>query len=164
MSNFLKKVGAFFKTIAQIVTKSVPKELKDYSEKSLEITYGLKKFLEGYTGDIITSIIPGTWDDNLRKQMLQYINETLPYLILVNECKDKGDVGEMLKCWVDKLQAMPKHTRDAMLIKFAALLTRMQDNGQLKQSQYDYAVQAIYTADIKKGNFETKYASELKED
>ena len=156
-----KKISAIFQTILAAVTGSIPKELRDFSDKSLQVTYGIKKVLENPVADVITAIIPGDFDDKLRKQILVHINNTLPYLIIVSECKDKGDVNEMLKCWVEKLRQQPAHTRNALLIKFAALLTAAQDGNKLKQSLYDYAVQAEYTAVVKSANYESKHKDNI---
>lgn len=123
----------------------IPKKIKIAASRSLEITNRIKKALEHPVSDIITMIIPGDWDDNLKKVILQYLNQAIPYLKVVDNCKEK-DGEDMIICWIDELKKMPKETQDALLIKLASLLTAYQDGKKLKQSLYDYFTQHIYTA------------------
>ena len=159
--NIFKRIADFFVTLYHTLTQSVPDDVRKYAETSLEITYKLKQILQSPVADVLTAIIPSTIDDNAKKQMITYIDKVLPYLIIVDDCKNKGDVSAMIACWVQHLAKHPAHTRNALLIKFAALLTAMQHGEEYKQSLYDAAVQLEYTASIKKANYETKYADKI---
>lgn len=125
---------------------SIPKEIREYASQSLEITRNIKKFLESPVADIITAIIPGTWDDALKTQALKYLTEAIPYLTIVDECDESATPEEMIKCWVDKLGQYKPDVRNALLFQLATLLTdRFDSDEKIKQSFYSLAVQANYT-------------------
>lgn len=125
---------------------AIPKEIREYASQSLEVTVNIRNFLNSPVADIITAIIPGTWDDSLKVMAVKYLSEAIPYLTIVDECKDATDEESMIKCWVDKLAEYQPEVRDALLFKLATLLTAKFDNNEaLKQSFYALAVQAKYT-------------------
>ncbi len=65
----------------------VPKKIREYSSRSLEITSKIKNLLGGPLGDAVVNIIPGTWDDSVRTLLLGYLNEAIPYLQIVDTSK-----------------------------------------------------------------------------
>jgi hypothetical protein len=121
----------------------IPKKVKIYVSRSLEITTAIKNVLNNPVTDIITAIIPSTWDDEAVAFIRASIEKALPYLYIVDKC-DSDNLEDMLQCWVTELRKMPEHTQNAMLLKLASLLTAMQDKDALRQRLYDLYVQLQY--------------------
>lgn len=115
----------------------IPKRVRVLISNSLEVTTAIRKALNSPIAVAITDIIPGEWDNTLRDAILKAIEDTMPYLLIVDTCKQHETTEAMLQCWVTELRKHPKHVQDALLIKLAALLTAIQDNKQLRQNLYD---------------------------
>lgn len=124
----------------------IPESIRVIAAKSLQITTGIKAVLANPAADIITAIIPGTWDDTLKAQVLAAIEKALPYLQIVDACKHHTSTEDMLRCWVQEVSKLPKHAQNAMLAKLAALVMAQLHNNELKQALYDYYQQAYYSS------------------
>lgn len=138
--SFINRIFSWVKSLFA----SIPKEIREYASQSLEITTNIQKFLESPIADIVTGIIPGTWDDKLKDLAVKYLAEAIPCLTIVDECQS-DDPQEMIKCWVTKLGEYKPDVRNALLFKLATILTDKFDKDEtLKQSFYALAVQANY--------------------
>lgn len=122
----------------------IPKKVREFNSRSLTITTNIKKVLDNPAIDIVTTIIPGTWDDKAVSIFREYLAKALPYLHIVDVCKDHQELDDMLQCWVTELRKLPQHTQNAILHKLAALLTAYQDNESLRMRLYDLYVQMDY--------------------
>lgn len=123
----------------------IPAKVKEYASQSLAITTSIKNFLSSPVADVITALIPGAWDDKLKETVLKALEEVLPYLTIVDTCKDQPDVVSMLNCWITEVRKQPVQVQNALLHKLASLLTAKLDNQELKQNQYDYYIQLLYS-------------------
>lgn len=121
----------------------IPKKVKLYASRSLEITTTIKEMLNSPVTDIVTTIIPSEWDDHIVAALRGFIERSLPYLTIVDKC-ESDNLEDMLQCWVTELRKLPEHAQNAMLLKLASLLTAMQDNDALRQRFYDLYVQMQY--------------------
>lgn len=124
----------------------IPAKVREIASRSLHITTAIKTILDNPATDILTAIIPGTWDDKLKQIAVNALNEAIPYLQVVDKCKQHTEIGPMLQCWIEEVQQMPKHARNAMLHKLAALLTSIMDGSERKQNEYDYYIQMLYSS------------------
>lgn len=124
---------------------TIPNKIREYASKSLEVTTALKNMLNSPVLDIVTALIPGTWDDAIRSAMVAALEKSLPYLQVVDKCKDAATLEEMVLCWLTEVRKMPQHVQNALLMKLAALLTAILDNNDLRQSHYDYYLQLLYS-------------------
>lgn len=125
---------------------ALPSQIKVIASQSLQVTTALKLILDNPVADVVTTIIPGDWDEKLKASVLQAIEKALPYLQIVDTCKHHTDVNDMLKCWVVEVSKLPRHAQNAMLQKLASLLMAQMHNNELKQSLYDYYQQAYYSS------------------
>lgn len=115
----------------------IPKRIRVLIANSLEVTTAIRAKLDSTAAILITDLIPGDRDNELREGLIHAIDQSMPYLMVVDACKDKPTTEEMIQCWIEQLRTMPKHTQDALLIKLAALLTAIQDKKELRQNLYD---------------------------
>lgn len=122
----------------------IPAEIRKYAAHSLELTKNIQSALQSPAAGFITSLIPGDWDEELRKKILDGIAKVLPYLTVVDACKEETDPLAMVKCWVEQLSNWPPDAQKSMLMKLAQLLTAYQHGNELKQRLYDTYVQAVY--------------------
>lgn len=124
----------------------IPAKVKIIVSESLQVTTAIKNILNNPVADVITAIIPGDWDDKLKATVLEAIEKVLPELMAVDACKHHTELLPMLECWIDQVRAMPKHLQNATLAKLAALLAAIRDTRGLKQNEYDYYVQLLYSS------------------
>ena len=135
-------ISRVFNWVKSLFTQ-IPKEIRVYASQSLEITTRIRAILDNPIADIVTAIIPGDWDDKAKELALKYLNEVIPYLAIVDECKDDDPV-KVIHCWIEKLGQYKPEVQKALLFQLAALLTAKYDNDELKHSFYALAVQANY--------------------
>lgn len=145
----MSKLGDLIRTFRDKirgVLNLIPHHIREYAAHSLHVTTAIKSFLESPVADIITAIIPTDIDDKVRAQLLTAINKAMPYLMIVDTCKDETDTEKLVLCWVKQIKYLPKDVQNALLAKFAAKITALLDDNELRQSSYDYAIQLLYTA------------------
>lgn len=126
--------------------KIIPSRVREYASHSLHITTAIKSFLESPLVELGVAIIPTDLDDKARKILLDAANKALPYLTVVDVCKDEPTAEAKIQCWAIEIKKYPPHMQNALLAKFAALIVAIMDNNELRQSSYDYAIQTLYTA------------------
>lgn len=145
----MSKLGDLIRTFRDKirgVLNLIPHHIREYASHSLHVTTVIKKALESPVADIITAIIPTNIDDKVKESLLAAINKAMPYLMVVDICKDETDTEKLVMCWIQQIKFLPKDVQNALLAKFAAKITGLLDNNDLRQSSYDYAIQTLYTA------------------
>jgi hypothetical protein len=88
------------------VFKKLDQPLKDALHVGVFITDKLKTFAESETADILTAIIPGEWDDQLKNALRAFLPKILVELKLAENCANQSDPNEVLKCAIQTLQQM----------------------------------------------------------
>jgi hypothetical protein len=128
--------------------KSALKQFDQYVdahiELALQVTTALKKILSSPVTDIITAIIPGNLDDNIRTQLINALNKAIEALTIVDSCRQCTGLDDKLKCFVQQIQQRDPQLQDAILQKLASLLASGLDGQRLKQALYDLYTQAKY--------------------
>jgi hypothetical protein len=119
--------------------------IQDHVETALKVTPALKNFLASPAGDVLTAIIPTDIDSVIRSKILIALNEVIPALTIINDCKKSPHLDDKMRCFIQQFKTMDPDMRDAVLQKFAALLTRELHGCKLAQNVYDLFVQASYS-------------------
>lgn len=135
--NLLNSVGDFL--------KSLPKEIREFSDEALKVTTAIKNALESDTAITIVNMIPGDLDDKLRHMAVEGLKAAINALH-TDPCKDKTNPDEMLRCYIDQLKNGSKHVRDMNLSKLQSLLiayfngntsfTQMKEYDKIAQDSY----------------------------
>ena len=115
-------------------------------DTALQITTELRAILVSPVADILTAIIPGDIDNEIRQQLITALGKAIEALTIADNCKQYTEVDAMLNCFVQQLQQRDPEFRDAVLQKMASLLAATLDGQRLKQNLYDLYTQAKYTA------------------
>ena len=136
-SKFRAKIKSFLRKIEM--------EVFNHASIALSVTTGLKKFLTGTAGDILTVVIPGELDNLLKDKVVAALNYAIPLLDGFNDCSKEDSLERKLSCVVDFLKSKYPDAADALLMKLAALITNYLHGGKLQQHQYDVAAQIQYT-------------------
>ena len=124
----LEKLQQFASWLSDLFNK-IPAHIKEYAEAAIAITKQVQDGLNSGTAIIITELIPGEWDDNLRTEA----NSILTFLL------------EVLKAIDNIGSAENKVATDAIYAKMASALIGIQDKKELPENKYDLYMQSIYS-------------------
>jgi hypothetical protein len=127
------------------VFKVIPADIKIYVSQALQVTTLIKKLLDNPIAVIITEIIPGDWDNKIKEAVIHALDQSLPYLLIVDRCKEHKDLPLMIACWIGELRTLPKPVQDALLVKLASLIAAYLDKKELRTSHYDLYTQLLYS-------------------
>jgi len=90
---WLKNLTAWLKKFIH----NTDEQLKKYLPKGIELVEKVKTFIDSPTADVITLIIPGSWDDNLKNIARAFLPKMLLTLRNWNELAHITDENEKLK-------------------------------------------------------------------
>lgn len=121
---------------------SMPKRLIPFESAALKFTTELKAALSSTEAILITSIIPGDLDEEIRTKLISILGQVIPLLSVSQTC------GGDLDCWAKSLAALPTDVQDALLIKFAQKIVAYLDDNKLKQNKYDSYTQIHFSTTI----------------
>lgn len=135
--------------IRQFVNR-INKYLRDNIDKALTITSNIKAAIENPFVVLITDIIPGEWDENIRKIAIMVLEKALIALDIL-KIESQGKLTNESLQWILKdLEKLSPKMRDTIYFKLASLITAMLNGKKMSQSEYDLAVQSLYTLKYKK--------------
>lgn len=128
----------------QAIIKKVDAVVNKYSDSALEITSTLKTILGGPVGQIITGIIPGTWDDELRQKAVKALDIIVNNLSMAKDIAAEPDLNKKVQLFLKEIADQHPEYQEAMLFKIASLLTKYMHGELLSNSEYDLITQAKY--------------------
>lgn len=115
--------------------QSIPAELREYAAIALQVTGKIKAVIDSGVVVTIIELTPTDIDDNIREKLSQCLAILTQWLEV-----------ETLEQAIEAMKLMPKKLQNATLIKLASEITACLDNSELKENQYDIAVQAVYSS------------------
>lgn len=119
----------------------VTPEIQDSVNHALTITGKIRDAVNSKTAIVITDIIPGTWDNDLRKTLSDGADIAIQKLDIISTCIQKSTLEEKVQCLVDSLVNVSDKSLNAYLIKLASLLVAHVDDNAKKESFYDTITQ-----------------------
>jgi len=90
LKSFLSKIWAEVKSLFD----GIPAELKNAISIGVVITEGIKTFVDSPAADVLTVIIPGTLDDDLKTLLRAKLPEILTELKLADSCSGLTDPSQ----------------------------------------------------------------------
>ncbi len=128
------------------VYKKFDNAVKESVETSIAITANLKQLLNGNIVNVLTMVIPGTWDDEVINKAKQALEFAVDKLQLTNKCLEKPTLAEKIACFAFELKGQSPLMQQAVLHKLASLMASQLDGNRFSRSDYDSYVQGIYSA------------------
>jgi hypothetical protein len=113
----------------------------------LQITGAIRSALQSPIAVIITDLIPGQWDDNLRTLALKALDVAIGKLSVVSKCESCTTTQEKLECYIAELKTYMPDKQDADIFKLASLIIGDLHGNSLSRSMYDLFVQTKVVAD-----------------
>ena len=137
-----KSIGNFFGSIFQ----KVQHVAEEYAPKAIELVNNIKGFdtTNPEAADLITKIIPGTWDDDLKAKARVALPNVLKELGVANECAQITDINAFLKCVLDKINGLAPEIKGLYWHNIAILITNALSDGQATIPEITGIIQAVY--------------------
>ena len=150
-----KSIGHFFGNLF----KKVQHVAEEVAPKAIELVNNVKEFdtKNPLVGDVLTKLIPGTWDDNLKNKARAALPKILKDLGIANECAQISDINLFLKCVLDKINTLAPEIKGLYWHNIAILITNALADGEATIPEITGIIQAVYQ------EMENQKAGETKE-
>lgn len=145
---FIKKL---WNSIKALFVK-FPADLQNAVNTAVLITENLKKVIESPVVDILTAIIPGTLDDNVKIALRAAIPKILINLKLSQKLKEEDDKNQILLNAVTALNKIDGELKSAYLHNISVLIAQITADGKLTWSDGVCIVEWYYQNKFKKAN------------
>jgi len=145
LKSFLTKIWSQIKALFD----GIPSELKTAIHIGVEVTENIKTFVDSPAADILTAIIPGDIDDEVKGWLRAKLPTILTELKLADSCGQLTDPAEITKCAVSVLQGLDKNIQDAFLHSLSVLVAQVAADGKLTWSDGVYILQWYYEHEFK---------------
>jgi len=140
LKSFLSKIWHEIKNLFQ----SIPAELKTAIHVGVVITEGIKTFIDSPAADVLTSIIPGNLDDDLKTLLRTKLPEILTELKLSDSCSELTDPEKITVCAVKVLQGLNGDIKSAFLHSLSILIAQVAADGKLTWGDGVYILEWYY--------------------
>lgn len=158
MKKFFRKIVSFLKLL---FGDNLDKWVSEHVKPSIDLVQRIKKILEHPVAEILTVIIPGDWDEKLRKKMLENLTKALVVLGGVQAFAEADTLEQKLNKIMLLLQSLTPALQQAYLFKLASELSKAsggKDN--IKGHSVDLLTQLEYSKlkeGIKDKDLETEF-------
>lgn len=157
--NFLQKFVAWVKGFNLIKwfkgfvngDETEAEKLKEIVETSNDFVAKVLAWLKNPAGDILTAVIPGEWDDNLKKKATELLEKIAYNGAQFTGCVQLPTVGEQLACVYNKIiELNDEDEEDSFKHKLGVLATKVFANGKLDFGDAVIAAQFVFELVTKK--------------
>ena len=127
LQTFLSKIWNEIKNLFA----GIPAELKIAIHLGVTITENIKNFVDSPAADILTALIPGDIDDELKSLLRSKLPVILTELKLADSCSGLSDPIEITNCAVKVLQGLDTDIKSAFLHNLAIFIAETASDGKL---------------------------------
>ena len=130
LKTFISKIWAEIKALFD----GIPSELKTAINIGVVITENIKNFVDSPVVDVLTAIIPGDIDDQIKDWLRAKLPVILAQLKLADSCSGLTDPSEITKCAIVVLQGLDGDIKSAFLHNLSILIAEVAADGKLTWS------------------------------
>jgi len=145
LQSFLSKIWNQIKALFD----GIPADMKTAIHIGVEVTENVKTFIDSPAADILTAIIPGDIDDEVKNLLRAKLPTILTELKLADSCGQLTDPAEITKCAVRVLQSLDSDVKSAFLHNLSILVAQVAADGKLTWSDGVYILEWYYTHKFK---------------
>lgn len=145
LKSFLSKIWTEIKGLLD----GIPAELKVAIHVGVVVTEGLKTFVDSPMADILTAIIPGDIDDELKNILRARLPQILIELKLADNCAGLTDPSQITACATKVLQGLDGNISSAFLHSLSILIAQIASEGKLTWSDGVYILEWYYQNEYK---------------
>lgn len=145
LKSFITKLWAEIKSLFD----GIPAELKTAIHVGVVVTEGLKAFVDSPAADVLTAIIPGDIDDDLKNLLRAKLPQILTELKLADSCAGLTDPSQITKCAITVLQSLDGDINSAFLHSLSILIAQVASDSKLTWSDGVYILEWYYENEYK---------------
>jgi hypothetical protein len=145
LSSFLAKIWAEIKSLFE----GIPAELKTAIHIGVLVTENIKNFVDSPAADILTAIIPGDIDDEVKSWLRVKLPTILTELKLADSCGSLTDPAAITECAVNVLQGLDSNVKSAFLHNLSIMVAEVASDGKLTWSDGVYLLEWFYKNEFK---------------
>ena len=127
----------------------IPAELKTAIHIGVLITENIKNFVDSPAADILTAIIPGDIDDEIKTMLRAKLPAILTELKLTDSCSGLTDPAEITTCAVKVLQGLDGDVKSSFLHSISIMIAQIAADGKLTWSDGVYILEWYYQHEFK---------------
>ncbi|MBS1532896.1 MAG: hypothetical protein JSU01_21510 [Bacteroidetes bacterium] len=140
LQSFLAKIWAEIKSLFQ----GIPAELKTAIHIGVVVTENIKNFVDSPAADVLTAIIPGDIDDEIKNWLRAKLPAILTELKLADSCASLTDPAAIMACAVKVLQGLDADVQSPFFHSLSVLVAQVAADGKLTWSDGVYLLQWYY--------------------
>lgn len=145
LQSFLTKIWNQIKALFD----GIPAELKTAIHIGVTVTENIKTFVDSPAADVLTAIIPGDIDDEVKSWLRAKLPTILTELKLADSCGTLTDPSEITACAVKVLQGLDGDIKSAFLHNLSILVAGVASDGKLSWSDGVYILEWYYQHEFK---------------
>jgi len=127
----------------------IPSELQTAIHIGVIVTENIKNFVDSPEADILTALIPGDADDQLKDLLRAKLPAILTELKLADSCGNLTDPTQITACAVKVLQGLDGDIQSAFLHNLSVLIAEVAADGKLTWSDGVYLLEWYYQHNYK---------------
>ena len=140
LTTFLTKIWAGIKNLFD----GFPSELKIAVYIGVIVTEAIKAFVDSPEADVLTAIIPGSIDDDIKNLLRAKLPTILTELKLADSCSSLTDPAQITACAIKVLQGLDGDIKSAFLHNISILVAQVAADGKLTWSDGVYILEWYY--------------------
>lgn len=140
LTTFLSKIWAGIKNLFD----GLPSELKTAVHIGVIVTQAIKTIVDSPEIDLLTAIIPGSIDDDIKNLLRAKIPVILTELKLADSCSNLVDPAQITACAIRVLQELDGDIKSAFLHNLSILIAQVAADGKLTWSDGVYILEWYY--------------------
>ena len=145
LQSFLSRIWGEIKALFD----GIPSELKTAVHIGVVITENIKTFIDSPAADVLTAIIPGDIDDEVKNWLRAKLPGILTELKLVDSCSGLTDPAAITDCAIKVLQGLDGDIQSAFLHNLSILIAQVAADGKLSWADGVYILQWYYQHEFK---------------
>jgi hypothetical protein len=122
----------------------IPAELQNAVHIGVEVTEGLKTFVDSPAADVLTAVIPGNTDDRIKVALRQALPGLLAQLKLADAVANLNDPQLITAAAIKALQQLDGNIKSAFLHNLSILIAQVAADGKLTWQDGAYVMEWYY--------------------
>jgi hypothetical protein len=140
LQTYLSKIWGEIKALFD----GIPSELKTAIHIGVEVTQNIKNFVDSPAADVLTAIIPGDIDDEIKNWLRAKLPQVLTELKLADSCGSLTDPAAITACAIKVLQGLDADVQSPFFHSLSVLVAQVATDGKLTWSDGVYLLQWYY--------------------
>jgi hypothetical protein len=132
-----------WKAIQQLFN-GIPAHLKKAIHTGVTVTENIKNFVDSPVADIITALIPGETDNQVKEALRKALPVILVQLRLADQCSTASSPDQITACAIKTLQSLTGNLKSASLHSLSVLIAQVAADGKLTWEEGAYIMEWYY--------------------